>query len=207
MMMDWLENYLHSLGDLGALGVLVFVFSFAGLSMLGLPLIPFAVMGGILFGVAGGLTWVVAGSTLGAAAGFLVSRYVARERVAGLVSRSPKLILIDSAIHREGWKIIALLRMCPLPFGFSNYAYGLTKVPFWHYLGATALGILPAEIVSVCLGAAGRKIAEVQASPEAKVLAWIGAAALVAALVILRKIVRNKIPLAAEIRKSGQQRN
>ena len=188
--MSWLGNYLHNLGNMGAPVVLVFVLSFAGLSMLGLPLIPFAVTGGILFGVVGGMAWVVTGSTLGAAAGFLVSRYAARGWVAGLVSKSPKLIVIDLAIQREGWKVIALLRMCPLPFGFSNYAYGLTKVSFWHYLGATAIGILPAEVVSVCLGAAGREIADVKGSAELRVLAWVGAAALVAAIFTLRRIVR-----------------
>ena len=137
--MSWLENYLRNVGSLGPPGVLVFVLSFAVLSMLGLPLIPFAVMGGILFGFVGGMTWVVTGSTLGAAARFLVSRYVAREPVARLVSRNPKLVMIDLAIEWEGWKIITLLRMCPLPFGFSNYAYGLTKVSFRHYLGATII--------------------------------------------------------------------
>ena len=192
--MNWLENYLLSLGSLGPLGVLVFVLSFAGLSMLGLPLIPFAVMGGILFGVAGGMAWVVTGSTLGAAAGFLVGRYVARERVERLVSKNPKLVMVDLAIQREGWKIIALLRMCPLPFGFSNYAYGLTKVSFWHYLGATAVGILPGETVFVCLGAAGRQLADVSGSPEVRVLAWVGIAALAGALAIVRRIVQKRIP-------------
>jgi len=192
--MNWLENYLRSLGSLGTPGILVFVLSFAGLSMLGLPLIPFAVMGGILFGFVGGMTWVVAGSTLGAAAGFLVSRSVARERVARLVSRNPKLVMIDQAIQREGWKIIALLRMCPLPFGFSNYAYGLTNVSFRHYLGATVIGILPGETVFVCLGAAGRELSDVKSSPEVRVLAWIGVAALVGVLFIARRIVRKRIP-------------
>ena len=191
--MNWLENYLHSLGNMGAPAVAVFVLSFAGLSMLGLPLIPFAVTGGILFGIVGGMAWVVTGSTLGAAAGFLVSRYVARDRVAKLVGKNPKLAGIDVAIQREGWKIIALLRMCPLPFGFSNYAYGLTKVSFWHYLGATAVGILPAEVVSVCLGAAGREIADVKGSQEFRILAWVGVAALVAAIYTLRRIVRKHL--------------
>ena len=192
--MNWLENYLRSLGSLGPLGVLVFVLSFAGLSMLGLPLIPFAVMGGILFGVVGGMAWVVTGSTLGAAAGFLVGRYLARERVERLVSKNPKLVMVDLAIQREGWKIIALLRMCPLPFGFSNYAYGLTKVSFWHYLGATAIGILPGETVFVCLGAAGRQLADVKGSPEVRVLAWVGIAALAVAITLVRRIVQKRIP-------------
>ena len=197
-MMQWLETYLHSLGNLGWLGAAAFVLSFAGLSLLGLPLIPFAVAGGILFGVTGGLAGVIAGSTLGAAAGFLFSRYLARGWVAKLLSKSPKFALIDQAIHREGWKIVGLLRMCPLPFGLSNYAYGLTNVPFGQYLAATIIGMLPGEIVFVCMGSAGRQIGEVNGSPAVKALTGFGVMALVGALVMLRKIVSKRMRLVEE---------
>jgi hypothetical protein len=39
---------------------------------------------------------------------------------------------IDSAIGREGFKVILLLRITPLfPFSIVNYLYGLTSVNFW----------------------------------------------------------------------------
>ena len=197
-MMQWLETYLHSLGNLGLLGAVVFVLSFAGLSLLGLPLIPFAVAGGLLFGVTGGLAGVVAGSTLGAAMGFLISRYVARDRVARLLGRNPKFLMIDQAIHREGWKIVGLLRMCPLPFGLSNYAYGLTNVPFRHYLAATVVGMLPGETVFVFLGSAGRQLGDVNGSPAVKVLSGLGIVALLGTLVLLRRIVGKRIQMVEE---------
>lgn len=191
--MHWLESYLNGLGNLGALGSAVFVFSFAGLSMLGLPLIPFAVAGGLLFGMAGGLAWVIAGSTLGAAIGFMLSRYVARERFVRLMGKYPQFAMIDQAIFREGWKIVGLLRMCPIPFGISNYAYGLTKVPFRHYLAATVLGMLPGETVFVYLGAAGRQFGDVGGSPAVRALSWVGIGALVAVIFVARKIVSKRL--------------
>ncbi|MEI8233725.1 MAG: VTT domain-containing protein [Verrucomicrobiota bacterium] len=197
-MMPWLETYLHSLGGLGPLGGLVFIFSLAGLSLLGLPLIPFAVIAGLLFGIPGGLAGIIAGSTLGAAIGFLFSRYVARKRVAKFLSRNPKFVLIDQAIHREGWKIVGLLRLCPIPFGVSNFAYGLTNVPFRHYLFATILGMLPGEIVFVCMGSAGRQLSDVKGSPAAKALTLLGIAALVAVLFLLRRIVGKRLQLTEE---------
>jgi len=197
-MMPWLETYLHSLGGMGLLGGVVFVFSLGFLSLLGLPLIPFAVVAGLLFGLPFGLVGTIAGSTLGASIGFFFSRYVARKRVAQYLSRNPKFVLIDQAIHREGWKIIGLLRLCPIPFGVSNFAYGLTNVPFRHYLFATVLGMLPGEIVAVFMGAAGRQLSEVQSSPALKILTGLGVIALIGALFVLRRIVTKRVQLATE---------
>ena len=196
-MTQWLEAYLQSLGNLGFPGAVLFVLSFAGLSLLGLPLIPFAVAGGLLFGMAGGLAGVIAGSTLGATLGFFFSRYVARERVARLLSRNPKFALIDRAIQREGWKIVGLLRMCPFPFGLSNYAYGLTNIPFRHYIAATMVGMLPGETVFVCLGAAGKQIGDFKGSPASHALTAFGVLALFGALAMLRRMVQKRMDFSA----------
>ena len=59
---------------------------------------------------------------------------------------------IDGAVGREGWKIIALLRLCPIPFGLANYAYGLTAIGFWPYFLATFFAIIPANCFFVWLG-------------------------------------------------------
>jgi uncharacterized membrane protein YdjX (TVP38/TMEM64 family) len=61
------------------------------------------------------------------------------------------------AIEKEGWKIVILLRLCPIPFGLANYLYGLTAVHFRSYLIATLLGGLPSLLLFCQLGAAGKK--------------------------------------------------
>lgn len=201
-MTHWLQNYLAGLGSFGLWGAVLFVASFAALSMLGMPLIPFAVAGGVLFGMKGGLAGVIAGSTLGASCGFLCSRYVARERFARMLSKHKKFAMIDHAIKSEGWKIVGLLRMCPLPFGLSNYAYGLTGVSFSHYLAATVVGMLPGELVFVYFGAAGRQWisspAEMNSSPAVKALFYLGLTAAVLVLIVLRKIVSKRVVLVEE---------
>lgn len=46
---------------------------------------------------------------------------------------SSKWRAIDSAVGKQGFKVILLLRMSPLlPFALSNYLYGLTSVDFWY---------------------------------------------------------------------------
>ena len=79
------------------------------------------------------------GCALGASVNFLISRHLARERVARWLGSHEKFRLIDDAIGREGWKIVLLLRFVPIPFGLANYCYGLTPVRFWPYLAATCL--------------------------------------------------------------------
>lgn len=195
-MTHWLETYLSNLGHFGVGSGVLFVISFAALSMLGLPLIPFAVAAGALFGLAGGLAGTVIGSTLGAAAGFLCSRYLARDRFARMLEGNSKFAVIDRAIQREGWKIVGLLRMCPLPFGLSNYAYGLTGVTFGHYLLATIFGMLPGETVFVYLGTAGTQMLHSSAlhdSPAAKALFGLGLVAAVLLVAVLRNIATKRL--------------
>jgi uncharacterized membrane protein YdjX (TVP38/TMEM64 family) len=183
---------------MGLPGAVLFFLSFAGLSLLGLPLVPFAVIAGLMFGIPGGLAGIIAGSTLGAALGFFFSRYVARDRVARFLQKNPKFVMIDQAIRREGWKIIGLLRLCPIPFGVSNFAYGLTNVRFWHYLVATMAGMLPGEIVFVSLGSTGRQLSDVNHSPAAKVMTIVGVLALIGVLAFVKRMVTRRIQVLAE---------
>ncbi|MDP2045453.1 MAG: VTT domain-containing protein, partial [Deltaproteobacteria bacterium] len=48
------------------------------------------------------------------------------------------------------WKIVAFTRLVPV-FSFSllNYAFGLTRISFWPYLGATFVCTLPSTIAYV----------------------------------------------------------
>ena len=68
---------------------------------------------------------------MGASLAFLVSRYLARRTLEGKIGGDPRLAAIDTAIRREGAKLIFLLRLSPaFPFTLMNYALGLTGVRF-----------------------------------------------------------------------------
>jgi uncharacterized membrane protein YdjX (TVP38/TMEM64 family) len=147
--LQW-EGFFRSLG---LFGVLAFAVAIVLLQLFCLPLSPFGIMAGIFFGVSNGFVAVELGTSLGAAINFLLSRYFVRERVARWLSHHEKFQLIDAAIGREGGKIVALLRFCPIPFGLANYSYGLTAVRFVPYIIATVLAIIPANFFFVWFGA------------------------------------------------------
>ena len=48
-----------------------------------------------------------------------------------------------------------LTRLVPLfPFNLQNFAYGLTQIPFWTYVGVTTVCILPGTIAFTLAGGA-----------------------------------------------------
>ena len=106
-----------------------------------------------MFGLGRGLLAITIGTATGAALNFILSRRFARGPIARRLERNPKFQLIDAAIGREGWKIIALLRFCPIPFGFANYAYGMTAIAFWPYFLATVIAIIPGNLLFAWIGA------------------------------------------------------
>jgi len=147
---DWIRS-------LGPLGYVVFVVCYVMLEIIALPAIPFTVSAGFLFGVLPGTIVISVGSTTAAAISFLIGRYVARDWVVGFANKYQKFRAIDAAIGRDGFKIVALLRLSPLlPFSISNYLYGLTAVRFWPYVIASWIGMLPGTIAYVYAGNVGK---------------------------------------------------
>lgn len=188
--LEWVEAFRHWAKELGPAGVVAFggVFALAGALML--PCLPFTLLAGFTFGLWGGIAAVMLGIMLGSALGFLVSRYLARQTVARQLENYPRFHAIDRAIAREGWKIVALLRMCPVPFGLSNYLYGLTAIPFWSYMAATFAGMLPGNLMFVYLGAVGKRTVAGPRDPLEYVAAGLALAAVVGVTLLLRRIAQ-----------------
>lgn len=151
-LIDWLNASQQYFQNLGWLGVLAYAGVIVVVQLFLMPLSPFAVAAGVFFGFGRGFAAITLGTALGAAVNFLIARHVARGVVAGRLARNEKFRLIDAAIGREGWKIIALLRFCPIPFGLANFSYGLTAVAFWPYMLATIFAVIPANCFFVWLG-------------------------------------------------------
>ena len=153
----FLDFFIGIVDDWGPMGYVAYAIVYAGLELLAVPAIPLTMTAGVIFGVGGGTAVVSVASTLAATGAFLIARYVARDRVAEWAKSNPKFSAIDRAIGKEGFRVVALLRLSPLlPLAASNYLYGLTSVDLKSYVLASWLGMLPGTLAYVAAGMYGR---------------------------------------------------
>lgn len=151
--LDWVES-------LGIWGYALFFLCYVLFTVLFLPGFILTVGAGAIFDLWGGFIVVSLGSTLGASLAFLIGRFFARSLIEQKVAGNPKFAAIDRAVGKQGWKIVFLTRLSPVfPFNLINYAYGLTKVPFWHYVLASWIGMMPGTLLYVYIGAVAGTVA------------------------------------------------
>ncbi|MCM0082198.1 VTT domain-containing protein [Geomonas sp. Red32] len=148
------------------LGPVLFILLYGITPVLFLPGLPMAIAAGLLFGPVWGVVYAITGATLGASASFLVARYLARDWVeAKLTGEMWKNL--DQKVGEQGWKIVAVTRLVPLfPFNLLNYAFGLTRIPFWHYVAASFLFMLPACIAFIVFSSSLPALLKGKASPS-----------------------------------------
>jgi uncharacterized membrane protein YdjX (TVP38/TMEM64 family) len=159
---EWLRTFYEWISGLGPEAYFLFAAAYVLVTVLLLPAWLMTVGAGLLFGLLPGVAVVSAGSTAGAAASFLIARYLARDAVARYARRHARFSAVDRAIAQGGWKIVFLLRLSPvIPFTFSNYAYGLTAISFRPYVLASWVGMLPLTVLYASFGAAGREASSI----------------------------------------------
>lgn len=149
---------------LGVWGPVAFVLGYAVATVAFIPGSLLTLAAGAIFGLVRGTVYTLIGATLGASGAFLIARYLARgaieKKLAGN-ARLARFAAIDKAVGREGFKIVALLRLSPVfPFNLLNYSLGLTRVPFLHFLAAS-IAMLPGTLLYVYYGKAAGSLAAV----------------------------------------------
>jgi uncharacterized membrane protein YdjX (TVP38/TMEM64 family) len=200
-----LESLSEWIGSLGLLGLAIFVVLLAVSSLFFFPASPVIITTAAVFGFAPGVIGAVLGVGLGASLGFWLSRSFLRKDIAERLRRNQTFRAIDLAIEAEGWKVVALLRLCPIPFGLANYFYGLTGIRFQPYLWTTILGSLPSIILFCHLGSAGKASLEALATGNFHkgagevALLVLSLVATVAALIFLPRFARRAVEKYAKV--------
>ena len=165
--MTWLREFQVWVAGLGPAGYVVYTLGY-GIVGVFFPASILTIGAGVLFGVVGGTIVVAIGATIAATLAFLLARTILRKRIEAMAAKNPKFRAVDRAVAREGAKIVVLVRLAAVfPFLFVNYAFGLTGIGLVPYVIATFLGILPATVAFVYLGAAGAAVATQQTTRSA----------------------------------------
>ena len=131
------EQLQRIISEAGLMGPAILTISCTVGTCLLIPLMVFVGVGAALFGPFWGFAWVWPGVIAGASISFLIARTLGRDLVSSLFGA--RLRKYDCLIENNGFKAVLLLRLMFVP-GPINFAMGLTKVRFWDYFFATALG-------------------------------------------------------------------
>ena len=148
---------------------------------------------------------------MGASLAFLVSRYLARRTLEGKIGGDPRLAAIDTAIRREGAKLIFLLRLSPaFPFTLMNYALGLTGVRFRDYVLASAVGMAPGTFMYVYAGYTAGQVALGASGAGSRgagsyLLLGVGLLATLTVTILVTRIARRALRAATEGEASAQR--
>ena len=176
---QWLQQY-------GIAAPLLFMLFYILATVFFFPGSLVTLAGGALFGPIWGTFYNLTGATIGAGVAFLAARYLASDWVSR--KSGGRLKQIMEGVDSEGWRFVAFVRLVPLfPFNLLNYALGLTRIRFSHYLITSYICMLPGAIAYTYLGFAGR---EAVAGGEGLIQKGILALALLAIVAFLPRFIQ-----------------
>ena len=178
-----LEAWIASLGIWAPIGF-VLLYTVATVAMI--PGSIFDLIGGALFGPYFGSALDLLGGSLGAAAAFLVARYIARDWAESRAG--PRLQSVMRHVDDEGWRFVAFVRLVPVfPYNIVNYVLGLTRIPFHHYVLATVVFMAPSTVAYTWIGHAGRQAIAGDTENIRYALIALG---LIAAMLLLPRLIK-----------------
>lgn len=195
----WLLDLLARVEGYGIWGPFIFILIYVPCCLLMFPdVLPNAAAGAI-WGVGVGSVAVLFGRVLGSAATFLLVRHVAGRWIARRMAADAGFAAVSEAVGREGFRIVVLLRLCPLfPVIMLNYALGLTRVSLTAYAAGTFFGMIPRTVFVAYAGSGARSVAGLATGGEMDfavhpVLYWAGLAASLTLVVVLAHTARRLI--------------
>lgn len=151
----WVKAFALWVQGAGWVGAAAFFLIYVLATVLALPALPMTLVAGIIYGPVLGTLLMSPSSVAGATAAFLLGRTVLRRSVTAKMAASPRLASLDAAVAKEGWRLVALLRLSPLiPFNLLNYALGTTGIALGPYVLASFIAMLPATFLFVSAGSA-----------------------------------------------------
>ncbi|MGE0862942.1 MAG: TVP38/TMEM64 family protein [Vicinamibacterales bacterium] len=196
---QWTIALADRLRSMGWAGIALFIAIYVVAEVALLPGSLFTLAAGFAYGPVGGLLVASPASVLAATVAFLLGRTVLRDWIRTRMHRYPKARALDTAIGRNSFKLILLLRLSPvIPFNVLNYALGLTEAKVGRYVVASFVGMLPGTWLYVYLGSLATTAAELTAagqaeSPQKLILTGVGLLSTVLVVVLVTRAAQRAL--------------
>ena len=158
-----IDNFLNFLFYLDSgWGIVTFVFFYIISVLLILPASWLSLLAGFLYGPYFGSIIVFLSAFIGASISFFLAKEYFVKKIMTIISRFPKIKLLEKIINKGGLKLIILTRLSPLfPFSILNYFYGLNKVTYKDF-SIGLLFILPGTYLYCALGSLSNNLDEIK---------------------------------------------
>ncbi len=158
-----IDNFLNFLLYLDSgWGIVTFVFFYIISILLILPASWLSLLAGFLYGPYFGSIVVFLSAFIGASISFFLAKEYFVKKIMTIISRFPKIKLLEKIIHKGGLKLIILTRLSPLfPFSILNYFYGLNKVSYKDF-SIGLLFIMPGTYLYCALGSLSNNLDEIK---------------------------------------------
>ncbi|KAF9304405.1 hypothetical protein BGZ74_001636 [Mortierella antarctica] len=150
---DHIKEILSYIDDHKQVGAVLFVTFYTVACWLFLPGSLFTIGAGFLFKpFPFALGIVILGDILGTIGSFLLGRYIFYDWVKQTMSKHPKFGALDQVIKDDGWKIVVMIRLTPIPFNLITYFFSITSIHLWTMIWATAVGVFPGSCLGIWVG-------------------------------------------------------
>eukprot|EP01080_Neovahlkampfia_damariscottae_P008516 gene8516-340_t len=156
-----LDKFLIWIQSLGFFGGLLLLFLYIISTVVLFPPFLMTLAGGFIFGY-WALIIDLLGASLGSSLAFILGKTMLRSFVVEKLGNYPKFEIIDRAIKNQGWKIVLLIRLCPIiPDNILNYLLSLTKIGLVEFFISTLIGMLPGTCLLVYLGRSASSLKDI----------------------------------------------
>lgn len=143
-------------------GVLLFIVMFTIVSFpMAWGYIILNVAAGYLYGFFTGLLVVIVSVFVGICFSFEICRLCLRDFVQKRLESENLLAVVRVVEGRKGFRVIALSRLTPLPFGLQNGLFAITNISVTKCLAASCIGLLPTQAMNAYMGSTLRSVEDV----------------------------------------------
>ncbi|XP_043503554.1 transmembrane protein 64 [Polistes fuscatus] len=120
------------------------------------------VASGYLFGIVRGIMMVVLSANLGIAiAHVTLGAFSSKLPIGALLQSDTARAILRVISGPQAFKVVLFARLTPIPFGLQNTIFAVSNITGIRYHVASALGLLPAQLINVYLGSSLRSMQDV----------------------------------------------